>query len=115
MSAMTTAAAPIRLPGMAQQKRFIAENASILNRDTQLAILSIVMMEIGPAVTTEAGSGATKELDLDLDAIAAANPEALTHIYNIVLARRATLSQPVGAALNRGPAGPKKGPPRSDQ
>jgi hypothetical protein len=99
-----SATGPPRTPGTAQQKRFIAENAAILNRETQLSILAIVMMEVGSAVATEAGSGATKELDLDLDAIAAANPEVLTHIYNIVLARRATLSQPVGSATNRGPA-----------
>ena len=42
-----------------QQKSFIIENASILNRETKLAILSIVMMEIGSSVVKETGARAT--------------------------------------------------------
>ena len=95
------AAPPPSRPGIAQQKRFIAENAIVLNRSAQLAILSIVMMEIGPAVATELSTGGTKELDLDLDEIARVNPDVLAHIYNIVSTRRTELSQPAGAASHR--------------
>ena len=48
-----------------QQKSFIIENATILNKETKIAILSIVMMEIGPSVIMEAGG--SKEVDIDLD------------------------------------------------
>jgi hypothetical protein len=77
-----------------QQKSFIIENATILNRETKLAILSIVMMEIGPSVIMEAGG--SREVDIDLDAVAASNEEVLAHIYNIVQTRRSALSRPAG-------------------
>jgi len=77
-----------------QQKSFIIENATILNRETKLAILSIVMMEIGPSVIMEAGG--SREVDIDLDAVALSNEEVLAHIYNIVQTRRAALSRPAG-------------------
>jgi hypothetical protein len=84
----------VRPPSMAQQKSFIVENAGILNRETRLAILAIVMMEVGPGVVKEVGSA--REVDIDLDAVAAANVEVLAHVYNIVLTRREALSQPAG-------------------
>ena len=84
-------------PSISQQKAFIVENAGILNRETKLAILSIVMMEIGPGgVIME--TGAAKEVDIDLDAAAAINEDVIAHIYNIVLTRREALSQPAGGA-----------------
>jgi hypothetical protein len=85
-----------RAPSVSLQKSFIVENASILNRETKLAILSIVMMEIGSSVVME--TGGSKEVDVDLDAVSKTNPEVLAHIYNIVVTRREALSQPVGAA-----------------
>jgi hypothetical protein len=84
-----------RAPSTAQQQTFIVENANILNRETKLAILAIVMMEIGPSVVME--TGGTKEVDIDLDAVTAANEEVIAHIYNIVLTRRKALGQPAGA------------------
>ena len=84
-----------RAPSIGQQKTFIVENAGILNRETKLAILSIVMMEIGPSVVME--TGGTKEVDIDLDAVTEANEEVLHHIYNIVQMRREALSQPAGS------------------
>jgi hypothetical protein len=86
-------------PSTSQQKTFIVENANILNRETKLAILSIVMMEIGSSVIME--TGASKEVDIDLDAIAALNEEVIGHIYNIVLTRREALSQPAGCQVIR--------------
>ena len=77
-----------------QQKSCIIENATILNKETKIAILSIVMMEIGPSVIMEAGG--SKEVDIDLDAVAASNEEVLAHIYNIVQTRRAALNRPAG-------------------
>ena len=79
------------LPSTNRQKAFIVENSSILNRETKLAILSIVMMEIGPSVIMETGGN---EININLDAIAAINSEVLAHIYNIVRARLETLNQP---------------------
>lgn len=84
-----------RAPSTGQQKTFIVENAGILNRETKLAILSIVMMEIGPSVVME--TGGTREVDIDLDAVTEANEEVLHHIYNIVQTRREALSQPAGS------------------
>lgn len=78
-----------------QQKSFIIENAAILNRETKLAILSIVMMEIGPSVIMEAGS--SRDVDIDLDAVANTNEEVLAHIFNIVQTRRGALSRPAGS------------------
>ena len=82
-------------PSIGRQKSFIIENAGILNRETKLAILSIVMMEIGPTVLME--TGGTREVDIDLDAVVAANEEVIGHIYNIVRARLETLNQPARA------------------
>ena len=83
-------------PSIGQQKAFIIENATILNRETKLAILSIVMMEFGPAVVMEAGGA--RDVDIDLDAVAATNEEVLAHIFNIVQTRREALSRPAGTA-----------------
>ena len=94
-AAMTSPCSPqARTPSTSQQKTFIVENANILNRETKLAILAIVMMEIGPSVVME--TGGSKEVDIDLDAVTAANEEVIAHIYNIVLARRKSLGQPAG-------------------
>jgi hypothetical protein len=84
-----------RVPSIGQQKTFIVENAGILNRETKLAIIAIVMMEIGPSVVME--TGGIKEVDINLDAVAEANEEVLYHIYNIVQTRREALSQPAGS------------------
>lgn len=78
---------------ISQQKAFIIENAGILNRETKIAILSIVMMEIGPSVIME--TGGAKEVDINLDDVNIINSEVITHIYNIVLTRRESLSQPI--------------------
>lgn len=99
---------PGKLPSLAQQKSFIVDNVAVLNRETKISILSIVMMEIGTSAPGEAGPGEAapahsrpvmyesggREVDVDLDAVGAINPEVLTHIYNIVHARREQLSQP---------------------
>ena len=96
---------PPRATSVAQQKTFICENAAILNRDTKLSILSIIMMEIGPAVVMEKATASASEVDIDLDAVAAINEEVIAHLYNIVLARREALSQPAGAPPSRGDRG----------
>jgi hypothetical protein len=86
------------LPSIGRQKTFIVENASILDRGTKIAILSIVMMELGDIVTSKKVVAETKrvggEVDINLDVAAEVNPEIVTHIYNIVRARRDTLNQP---------------------
>lgn len=90
---------PIQKLSTSQQKSFIIENVSILNREMKLAVLSIVMMEIGPRVIMDTGS--LKEVNIDLDAITSSNEEVIAHIYNIVLARREALSQPAGVQKSR--------------
>jgi hypothetical protein len=82
-----------RAPTANQRKDFILDNADLLNRKTKITIISIVLMEIGPSVVSEA---AGREVNIDLDAVADISGEVLTHIYNIVLARRRALSQPAG-------------------
>jgi len=86
-------------PSISQQKAFIIENTMIMNKETELAILSIVMMEVGRLAVIEAS--VTKKVDIDLDVVATVNPEVLTHIYNIVLTRREALSQPAGGPVRR--------------
>lgn len=88
------------LPSIQRQKCFIVENSGHLNRGTQLSILAVVMMEVGPSAETAAGrkvvvaeSGRTG-VDIDLNVIEAANPEVITHIYNITHARIAALNRP---------------------
>jgi hypothetical protein len=84
-------------PSISQQKMFIEGNTAILDKKTKLAILSVVMMEIGASAVMDTGSNA-KEVDIDLDLVEAANEEVLTHIYNIVSARRDLLSQPASSS-----------------
>lgn len=80
------------LPSITQQKKFIIENSHMLNHESKLTILSIVLMEIGSSVVMEPSS--RKEVDIDLDSISSINEDVITHIYNIVAARRDVLCQP---------------------
>lgn len=86
-------------PSAAQQKTFIVQNAGILNKETKISILSIVMMEIGPEVVKEIPSA--HEVDVNLDAVALSNEEVLGHIYNIVRARLSALNQPARGPSSR--------------
>jgi hypothetical protein len=91
-------------PSAARQKDYIKDNAHILNKETKIAILSIVMNEVGKgAIMERAGS---KEVDINLDMCEAANEEVILHIYNIVKARLESLNKPVGSDTTpqRGPA-----------
>jgi ABC-type enterochelin transport system substrate-binding protein len=75
-----------------QQITFIIKNVDILDYKTKMNILSIVMMDIGMSVVTEIKG--TKGTDINLDLILEKNPDIITHIYNIILARRESLNQP---------------------
>lgn len=75
-----------------RKKTFIVENTGILNRDTKLTILSIIMMEIGQSVIMETNK---KEININLDLLETKNIEVLNHIYNIVKKRLDILNQPV--------------------
>ena len=84
-----------KLPNLNRQKTFIIENSNILNREIKIAILSIIMMEIGSSVIMDSvKSKESKGLNINLDAIAEINPDILNHIYNIVKTRIDTLNQP---------------------
>ncbi len=96
------------LPGVGRQKSFIIENAGRLNRETKLAILTIVMIEIGPSAAVE--TNAARDVDIDLDAVAAASGEVLAHIYNIVWARVESLRHPAAGPAPSPPAGPLRRP-----
>lgn len=87
------------IPCISKQKKVIIESAGILNKETKLAILNLVMMDIG----TEAimNSGGSNTVDINLDTIENINKEIIWHIYNIVKARIATLSVPVKGTKNR--------------
>ena len=77
-----------------RQKTFIIENSNILNKEIKIAILSIIMMEIGPSVIMDSIQKESKGLNINLDAIGEINPDILNHIYNIVKTRIDTLNQP---------------------
>lgn len=75
-----------------RKKKFIVENANILNKEIKVVILSIVMMEVGPSVIMETNT--KKEVDINLDVLETKNIEVLNHIYNIVSKRLNILNQP---------------------
>lgn len=75
-----------------RKKKFIVENANILNREIKLIILSLVMMELDNSVIMETNT--KKEVDINLDVLEKKNIEVLNHIYNIVKKRRDILNQP---------------------
>ena len=76
----------------ARKKKFIVENAGILNKEIKVTILSLVMMEVGSSVIMETNT--KKEVDINLDVLETKNIEVLNHIYNIVSKRLDTLNQP---------------------
>lgn len=75
-----------------RKKKFIVENANILNKDIKITILSLVMMEVGHSVIMETNT--KKEVDINLDILEMKNIEVLNHIYNIVKKRLDILNQP---------------------
>jgi len=93
----------------ARQKTFITDNAGILDKNSTMTILSIVMMEVGP-VKTEVRDGAEvstgrrvvyespkkRGVSIHLDNID--NPGVIDQIYNIVANRRAVLDKPASRA-----------------
>jgi hypothetical protein len=82
-------------PSLSRQKAFIIENVVILNREIKLAILALVRMEVPEAnAILEVGGDSNAEINIDLDAVEAANPLVVTHVYNMVRARREILNQP---------------------
>lgn len=93
------------LPPLSRQKSTIAESGSILNYETRVTILQIVMMEVGETAKVEGPDGPVKvpvvlknktsgEVSINLDNIP--NPEVITQLYNLVSNRRAALSEPAG-------------------
>lgn len=75
-----------------RKKKIIVENGKILNKETKLTILSLIMMEVGQSVIME--SNTKKEVDINLDLLEKKNIEVLNHIYNIVKKRLDILNQP---------------------
>jgi len=79
-------------PTAERQKNFILQNLSCLDTNTQRLILDLVMRE-APELAKEASSTGPG-VDIDLDALCAADPEVLHQLYRIVHARREFLSRP---------------------
>lgn len=83
---------PTATPSLQRQKTFIIENSGNLSREIKMAILNIIMIEVGTDVAKDATS--TKAIIIDLDAVGAANEEVITNIYNLVRGHRERLNQP---------------------
>jgi hypothetical protein len=110
-AAVTVSATPVsgrqmpvsgrQMPSLQHQKTFIINNSSNLSKDIKMAILSIVMMEVGAHVATDVGVAA-KEVNIDLDEVERCNEEVITHIYNIICAHREQLNQPSSVSSRQG-------------
>lgn len=74
-----------------KMKRFIVEHANLLNKETKLKILNLIVMEVGQSVIMET---VTKEIDINLDYLEKKNLKVLIHIYNIIKRRIDILNQP---------------------
>lgn len=98
-------------PSLAKQKSFITDNAGNLNRETKIAILRIVTMEVGDAAVAESSNG--RDVDVNLDRCAELNEDVVRHIYNMVRSRLDVLNQPLGRASSSsssaGPLPPGRG------
>lgn len=93
---------------MQSQKTFIIENSAILNRETKIAILSVVMMEVGPSAVMQrlgAKDVEINEVDIDLDICSKHKDGAdiIQQIFNIVNGRLNILKQPAGSAVEAHP------------
>lgn len=98
------------LPSIQRQKTFIVEHSSMLNKETKIAILSIVMMEVGEAAVMQkqrAKGVEADEIDIDLDICSDAEhgkgADVIAQIYNIVRARIESLNKPAGTDTGLGP------------
>jgi hypothetical protein len=96
-----TAVSGRQMPSLQHQKTFIVNNSSNLSKDIKMAILSIIMMEVGAHVATDVGAVA-KEVNIDLDEVERCNEEVITHIYNIICAHREQLNQPSSVSSRQG-------------
>ncbi len=90
----STQPAEPRAPSLSQQMNFIIENAGILDRKIKISIMTIVNFEVGEEFIKE--NLTTKDVDINLDKVGEKNPEAISHIYNLVLSRLKALNNPVG-------------------
>lgn len=104
-SVAAAAVATKKLPSLSRQKSTIAESGDILNHDTRVTILRIVMMEVGESAMIEGPDGPVKvpvvlknqssrEVSINVDNIP--NEEVIAQLYNLVTNRRAALSEPAG-------------------
>jgi hypothetical protein len=78
-------------PSLERQKLYAVENSAFLDRTSKLAILSLVLMEIGQDAIL---LSTNREVDIDLDLVAHRSAAVVGHIYNIVSARIEVLCRP---------------------
>jgi hypothetical protein len=81
-------------PNLNNQKKFIIENAYILNKDIKINILSIIIEseDIPNSIISE--NVGMYGVNINLDSIESINPSLITHIYNIIKNRLEFLSKP---------------------
>ena len=89
------------------QRRYIESKEPMMNRDTSLTILQVVMQDAGwsgnpgeplPAAWAGVILESRTGTDINLAALARVSPETLTTVYGIVRARVAALSAPATRA-----------------
>ena len=83
------------MPNLNNQKKFIIENAYILNKEIKINILSIIMEteDIQNSIISE--NVGMHGVNINLDIIESINPALITHIYNIIKNRLDFLSKPL--------------------
>ena len=75
-----------------QKKKFIVDQAYLLDFNSKKSILSIILMEFGISAIIELKC--KKELHIDLTDIANKSPSTICYIYNIVKTRHHILNLP---------------------
>ena len=86
----------IEIPTLNNQKKFIIENAYILNKEMKINILSIIIIEIEDMQNSIISENVGMHgVNINLDSIELINPTLITHIYNIIKNRLDVLSKPL--------------------
>lgn len=89
------------IPNLNNQKKFIIENAYILNRDIKINILSIIIIETEDVQNSIISENVGMHgVNINLDIIESINPSLITHIYNIIKNRLEFLSKPLKQLKN---------------
>jgi hypothetical protein len=80
-----------------QNKIFIKNNTNLLDKQTKIIIVNLIVNELEDNEALLKGvlkEGKQNEIHIDLDALERINPSIILSIYNIVCARRDSLNRP---------------------